>query len=124
MKTALMLIPCLLAGCFARVPADQGRVLANGALRCVDLGHVVARRVERGRIVMQLSSGTSYSNHLQGNCPALARATGGEIIETLNDGQLCRGDALRIYDPVTVRVGGPAGVLRCRAGDFTPMAGR
>ena len=123
MKAALMLMPCLLVGCVARVPADQGRVLANGALRCVDLGQVVARRVERGQIVMQLSSGVSYSNHLEGNCAALNRATGGEIIQTLNDGELCRGDALRIYDPVTVRVGGPAGVQRCRAGDFTPIAG-
>lgn len=125
MRAALLPLIVALTGCMAQAPVQQAQMLPEGALRCIDLGRVTARRVERGALVYELVGGATYRNDLQGTCPSLQRATGNEVIQTENHGpQLCRDDRVRLYDAVEARAVGATAFPQCRVGTFVPVAAR
>lgn len=112
----------LLAGACNGPHAVRESTAAAGTRACIDLKQVTGRRVERGQLIYQLSSGETVRNDLGGHCPPLERAMGSEITQIENDsGQLCRGDGVRVYDPVTVGAGGPSSILRCQAAAFVTV---
>lgn len=125
MRAALLPFLLALTGCMAQGSAQQAQALPEGALRCIDLGRVTARRVERGALVYELVGGVTYRNDLQGTCPSLQRATGNEVIQTENQGpQLCRDDRVRLYDAVEAQAVGATAFPQCRVGNFVPVAAR
>lgn len=124
MNTTIILMSSLLAGCAVQ-PRTVDHLAEEGGRRCIDRERVTAQRVERGQLIYQLSGGETVRNTLKGRCPPLERAIGVEIVQVDNAGpQLCRGDSVRIYDPVTVGAGGPGSALRCPLGNFETVSGR
>jgi hypothetical protein len=119
-------IPVVLIACACSVPQSAHEpALVGGERSCIELNQIVGQRVERGQLIYQLTDGQTVRNRLEGTCPALERASGSEITQIdIQAPQLCRGDAVRVYDPVTIGAGGPQSVMRCRAGPFVPVAGR
>lgn len=92
------------------------------AAECVNLDQVISRRPQKpNAIVFYLAGGKAYANHLPDHCPAIARAGEGDIVHIEATGsQLCRGDRVRIYDPVEAKNIGAQAFPHCRLGAFTP----
>jgi len=125
MKAALLSPILAVTACTAQAPLQQAQVLPEGALRCIDLGRVTARRIERGALVYELVGGITYRNDLGGTCPSLQRGTGSEVVQTESQGpQLCRDDRVRIYDAAEARGVGATAFPQCRVGNFVPLATR
>ena len=128
MRSAAIVAIMLLSSCAAE-PTETGSTsspVAAEKVRCIDATRVAGRRAESDRaLVFELSDGRAYRNDLPDACPGIARASnfGTLAIDPIKT-RMCRGDAIRIYDPADLPVGGIKAVRRCRLGDFTRVAGR
>jgi hypothetical protein len=63
----------------------------------------------------------TYRNQLASVCRGLERLGTTAVIQIDNRGQgsrLCRGDRIRVYDPVEVKATGAGNVPTCLLGDF------
>ena len=121
---ALMLsLGAVLAGCAG--PPLQTTQAAAGATgsRCIALNQIAGRRVVESSLLFEMIGAPNYRNDPIGPCPGLERlgstatisiASGGE------GGQLCRGDRVRVADPVEARASGLLNQPTCRLGDFVP----
>lgn len=115
----------VLASC-AAVPAPESRPYAEaGQGPCIQLSQVAGRRVvDASSVLFEMTGPANYVNRLQGQCPGLARlgtsatisiASGGE------GGRLCRGDRIRVVDPVEVSGTGLRSYPTCVLSDFEPV---
>lgn len=101
--TVSSMLVAMLASC-TLAPAPEGRLATAEGVSCIQLTQVAGRRVVDGSSVLfEMTGPSNYVNRLQGQCPGLARlgstatvsvASGGE------GGRLCRGDRIRVVDPV------------------------
>lgn len=115
-----------LVGCAIHSPPPGGQATAADAVQCIALNQVAGRRVVDGTSVLfEMSGPVDYRNALGGNCPGLARlgstatisiASGGE------GGRLCRGDRVRVVDPVETGRAGAVVAPTCVLDSFTPVA--
>ena len=126
MRVALfsLSVAVLLAGCTTE-PREPLRPTpaARAPAECINLDQIVSRRPSGGRsILFETMGGRTYRNELPERCPGLERAGPSHIVEVEATGaQLCRGDRVRIYDPVEARNIGSGAFLQCQLGLFTPV---
>lgn len=128
-QTAVMtlgsMMVAVLASC-AAVPAPESRSSAEaGQVSCIQLSQVAGRRVvDASSVLFEMTGPANYVNRLQGQCPGLARlgtsatvsiASGGE------GGRLCRGDRIRVVDPVEASGTGLRSYPTCVLSDFEPV---
>lgn len=123
-ETILFLsVAILLTGCTAK-PPEPGRAIrtAGAPVECLNLDQIVSRRPSgEGSILFEMTGGRAYRNDLPGRCPGLKRAGPSHIVEVeATGGQLCRGDRVRVYDPIEARNIGRGAFPQCRLGPFTP----
>jgi hypothetical protein len=129
MKNCLV-IACFsaaLAGC-AAAPEPQLQAQSTQAARCISLQQVAGRRVlSDGSVLFEGVGPFDFRNRLASQCPGaarIARSAVVSIVEPTSGNQLCRGDRIRITDPVET---GAAGTLRepsCILGDFEAVSRR
>ena len=104
-------------------PEAATATAASGvSVECIPLDQVVGRRPEKPNMVaFFLAGGQAYVNKLPDHCPGIAQADSGSIVHVETTGsQLCRGDRVRIYDPVEAKNIGVQAFPHCRLGGFTP----
>jgi len=124
MKRTIFLLLLAGTGCGTQTAQPPAGPQAVGSqVRCIDLQHVIGRRVlAPASVLFDMSGGMTYRNDLVGGCPGAARATGSEIIQTESQSpQLCADDNVRIYDPVEAQATGPGSFAKCRLGVFTAV---
>jgi hypothetical protein len=124
-ETILFLsVAVLLTGCTAEPPEPGKSIRTAGApVECLNLDRIVSRRPSgEGSILFETTGGRNYRNVLPGQCPGLERAGPGHIVEVeATGGQLCRGDRVRVYDPIEARNMGSGAFPQCRLGVFAPL---
>jgi len=123
-RSAALIIGTLVVASCAPAPATPSLAGSQG-VRCIALNQVAGRSVaDASSVRFEMNGPVDYTNRLQGQCPGLARlgstaaisvATGGE------GGQLCRGDRIRVADPVETRATGYLNEPTCLLGDFLPV---
>jgi len=116
------MIVAVLASC-AAVPELEGRPVAEAAqVRCVPLSQVAGRRVvDASSVLFEMTGPSNYMNRLQGQCPGLARLSTSATISIASGGKggrLCRGDRIRVADPVEANVTGLRSYPTCVLSDF------
>jgi len=125
MKAAVMILAGLVAGCAMEEPVErsgpvpdavaealQGRT-PGPPMACVSQRGLRNTRAIAGAILFEGPGDVIYVNHGPGGCQALAF---GRAIRTRNPtGQLCSGDIVTAFEPVSgVEYGG------CSLGEFVP----
>ncbi|HYE28409.1 MAG TPA: DUF6491 family protein [Allosphingosinicella sp.] len=118
-----LFVAVLLAGCTTEPQAPERLTRAARApVECINLDQIVSRRPSGDRsILFEMTGGRVYRNALPGRCPGLERAGPSHIVEVeATGGQLCRGDRIRVYDPLEARNIGSGAFPQCRLGVFTP----
>jgi hypothetical protein len=123
-------IACILfalVGC-AAAPGPQLQAQTNQSARCIPLQQVAGRRVlSDGSVLFESIGPFDFRNRLASQCPGAARISRSaviSIVELSSGNQLCKGDRIRITDPVET---GAAGTLRepsCILADFEPVPRR
>lgn len=115
----------VLASCAPVPAAEAGRPAEAGQLSCIQLSQVAGRRVVGGSAVLfEMTVPSNYVNRLQGQCPGVARlgSTATVSIASGGDGgRLCRGDQIRILDPVEADATGLRSYPTCVLADFEPV---
>ena len=120
---AVCLTVLLLAACSTspRVPLPQGATQQ----RCIALDQVAGRRAASGNsLEFELSDGSIFRNQLDGRCPGLERLGATATVSVASGGEggmLCRGDRVRIADPVEAQATGLRSYPNCILGDFTRL---
>ena len=119
---APILLCATLAGCAATPPPPAPQPL-GATESCVSLDRVVGRRVSGPQTIdFELLNGEIYRNRLATACPgmeqlgktaAIAVTTGGE------GNRLCRGDRVKVFDPLIARATGLGSYPACLLGEFT-----
>ena len=119
----LPLLACTQQGEEAETAAATAAPVGE-AVSCINLDQVISRRPAGAQaIVFEVTGGRRYRNDLPESCPSLERAGKAEIVQVEATGtRLCRGDRVRIYDPVEARNIGARAFPHCRLGTFTPIA--
>lgn len=120
----LFLSVALLATGCAPEPREPESLTGAAAapVECVNLDQIVSRRpAANGSILFEVAGGRIYRNELPGRCVGVERAGPSHIVEVeATGGQLCRGDRIRVYDPIEARNIGPGAFPQCRLGSFLP----
>jgi len=110
-----------LAGCSADSPNVGSARVQNEAQRCIKLDQIAGRRVVGQSVQFEMSNGINYRNDFTGACPGLERLGPTATISVVSGGeggQLCRGDRIRVADPVEAIGSGLASAPTCALGDF------
>jgi len=114
LAAGLILSPAALAAAPAGKPA--------GAVSCIDPRQMGGTTAEGEDVLVFHVGSKTYRNRLADSCPGLSRLnTFGSLATEPWGGQLCRGDAVRVFDPNQARTVGLAGSPRCRLGWFEPV---
>ena len=98
---------------------------AKTTQRCILMDRIAGRRIaDKDSVYFEMSGKVDYTNRLQGGCPGLERI--GEVatisvVRGGDGGQLCKGDLIKVADPIEVQGIGFQGVPNCRLGDFTAV---
>lgn len=98
-----------------------------GITRCIPLDQVVGRRVVGSHLVFETTGPTDFRNDLIGGCPRLVRLRSSATVSIASGGdggQLCRGDRVRIADPVEAGATGLLNQPTCQLGDFRLVSRR
>jgi hypothetical protein len=116
--SAILIIALGLGGC-AKAPAPTQAIASAG---CIPLAQVAGRRIAGPEAVeFEMSSGLIYRNQLQSQCPGMQRLGNAATIGVASageDGLLCRGDRIRVSDPIETRATGALREPSCVLGDF------
>ena len=106
-------------------PSPQQEVAAAGAVNCIPMDQVIARRLSGpGAVEFEMLGGTTYRNQLSSACPGLQRLGDSAVVAVTaggETGRLCAGDRVKIFDPVEVKVTGLQTYPYCRLGKFSAM---
>jgi hypothetical protein len=97
----------------------------NQAERCIRLDQVAGRRVEGPAVLFEMSGPMDYLNRLDGQCPGLSRLGATATVSVASGrggGLLCRGDRIRVLDPVEARATGALSYPTCILANFVPLA--
>jgi hypothetical protein len=122
--TLFLSLAIVLTGCTAEPPEPGKSIRTAGApIECLSLDQIVSRRPSGERsILFETTGGRAYRNDLPEQCPGLEHAGPSHIVEVeATGGQLCRGDRVRVYDPIEARNIGSGAFPQCRLGDFAPL---
>lgn len=115
----------LLAGCAVAPPAAQISEVAGSGQNCIALDQVVTRRVAApAAIDFEMIGGTIYRNRLATACPGMERLGELAVVAVTSGGEgsrLCRGDRVRVFDPVEARATGIRSYPECVLGDFAEV---
>lgn len=117
-------IAATIAACTAE---RRGSAIGSGAPACVPLNRVVATRAAGlGVVDVEVVGGRVYRNRLATVCPGLDQLGrfGVVAITGAENGRLCRGDRVRIFDPAEARATGIGSFPECVLGDFAQAPGR
>lgn len=117
---SMPIVAALVASC---QPVEPVAPVVGQSVQCIALDRVGGRRVVEGGILFEMTGPVDYRNALAGACPGLARlGTSGSVsIVSAQGSQLCRGDRIRIADPVETAATGLRGYPTCVLGDFVPV---
>lgn len=120
-------IVAAVAGC-APAPGPELQAQASQSARCIPLQQVAGRRVlEDGSVLFESVGPFDYRNRLAGQCPGavrISRSAVVSVVEPSPGNQLCRGDRIRITDPVETGAGGTISEPSCILTDFEVVARR
>lgn len=116
-----------LTACAGLHAPDSGGVAGAAASQaCIPLAQVAGRRVVNGSaILFEMTGPTNFSNPLLGQCPGLARLGSSATVSIAKGGEggnLCRGDRIRVADPVEVDGQALSSIPTCVLADFQPVA--
>jgi len=121
MKTMIALVAGLMLSHAA--PAAAAESKPPGAVSCIDPQQMGGTTAEGEDTVFFHVGSKIYRNRLTNSCPGLSRLnTFGSLATEPWGGQLCRGDAIRVFDQREAGAVGLAGSPRCRLGWFEPVA--
>lgn len=119
-----ILVGATLAGCAVAPPPT--RPMSGPAANCIALDQVITRRaVAAATIDFEMIGGKIYRNQLASACPGLARLGDLAVVALTSGGEggrLCRGDRVRVFDPVEARATGLQSYPECLLGDFVEIA--
>ena len=118
-----------LSACAPAAPvADTTMAAAGQSARCIPLNQVAGRRVlPDGSLLFEAIGGVDYRNRLASQCPGAARIHRSAVISLVDPTsgiQLCRGDRVRVYDPVETKATAAANAPSCILADFEVVARR
>lgn len=95
---------------------------AKATQRCILTDRIAGRRIaDKDSVYFEMSGKVDYTNRLQGGCPGLERigkVASISIVRGGEGGQLCRGDLIKVADPIEVQATGLQSIPNCRLGDF------
>ena len=119
------MVVVVLASC-APVAAPERQSSAEAAqVSCIQLNQVAGRRVvDASSVLFEMSGPSNYLNRLQGQCPGLARLGTSATISVASGGEggrLCRGDRIRVADPVEASGANLRSYPTCVLSDFEPV---
>ena len=112
------------ASCTAAPPPQQAAAVP-GARSCLSLDQVSGRyTAPPNSVIFETVGPVIYRNDLASRCPGIERlgASAAIAFDTGPGGQVCRGDRIRIFDPIESRATGIASNPACVLGDFIPIA--
>jgi hypothetical protein len=125
-KAPLLIGALALAACTAAPPPPTAQVAAAIG-GCINSDQIVSRHVAgSGAVDFEMLGGVTYRNQLAQVCPGMDRLGSSAVIAIVNRGQgsqVCRGDQIRIYDPVEAKATGPANEPTCVLGNFVALPG-
>ena len=117
------MVSLAMTGC-GNPPAPPGQVSAASS-RCIATSQIAGRRVVAPTTLQfEMIGPVDYINDVGAGCPATARLGSAATISIVSGGeggQLCRGDRVRIFDPVEAKATGLAAEPQCVLGNFTPI---
>jgi len=123
--TPLILLCSAVTACTA-APSPQQQIAAAGAVSCIPMDQVIARRLSGpGAVDFEMLGGTTYRNQLASACPGLERLGESAVVAVTaggETGRLCAGDRVKIFDPVEVKATGLQTYPYCRLGKFSAMS--
>jgi hypothetical protein len=127
MKAAFLISTLGVGACTAAPPSPPPAAqFAAAATNCINSNQIVGRRtVPGGAVEFEMVGGITYRNQLAQVCPGMDRLGSSAVIETISRGQgaqICRGDQIRVYDPVEVKATGAANSPVCVLGEFVAVA--
>jgi hypothetical protein len=121
MKTMLALAGSLMLSFAALAAAPVSK--PPGAVSCIDPHQMSGTSAEGDDTIIFHVGTKTYRNHLASSCPGLPRLNTFASLESEPwGGQLCQGDAVRVFDQNEARTTGLTGSPRCRLGWFEPIA--
>jgi len=123
---ALVLAPVVF-GLVACSNAKPLQTVSNaGRLNCISTLQIAGRRVSgTSAVLFEMIGPSNYVNDMGNSCPQIARLGKSAVISIASGGeggQLCRGDRIRVFDPVEAR-GSQTTYPTCVLNDFTAVAG-
>jgi hypothetical protein len=126
MKTMLpILLSTILIGCTAEPPKQAtADASAPGGKSCISLDQIVGKHiVPPNAIMFEVVGPVNFRNELMDDCPGLTRLGSTAAVEYDNplSKLVCKGDRVRIFDPIEARTGGIRASLVCRLGTFVPV---
>jgi len=123
----LSFVLAAVAGC-SPVPQPVAQTASATTLRCLSLQQVAGRRVlPDGSLLFETVGPVNYRNRLVSQCPGAVRlgtSATVSIASGAEDGRLCRGDRVRIADPVETAGASLAAIPTCILADFEPVPTR
>ena len=96
---------------------------ATGTRQCIDMSRIQSQTAEgTDGIRFRMRGGVDYVSRVPG-CPGVERVGrfNALSLEPGTSSQLCRGDFVRPFDPMTLRTMGLQSFPRCVLGEFTPV---
>ena len=118
-----LLLVATLAGCAAAPPARQA---AGASVDCIEIDQIVTRRVAGpNALEFQMIGGRVLRNDLASACPGLQRLGDQAVVAVTSatgESRLCRGDRVRVFDPVEAQATGLQSYPECLLGDFAETA--
>ena len=125
-KAASLALALTLGSCSVMPPESPPASTTPVGLACIDSDRVAGRRgAGAGAIDFEMSNGVVFRNHFQGACPGIERLGSMLAVAVVSGGEggrLCRGDRIRIFDPVEVRAVGIPAQPSCVLGGFTQVS--
>jgi hypothetical protein len=90
--------------------------------QCINLNRIAGRRVlADGSLLFEAVGGVDYRNRLASQCPGAVRISRSAVISVVASSpgsQLCRGDRVRVLDPVETSETGASSAPSCVLADF------
>lgn len=119
------LLCATLAACAPAPPPVQA---LGQTARCIPSDQIISRRVAGAAAIdFEIVGGGVYRNSLASHCPGLERLGDLAVVAVTSGGEgsrLCRGDRVKVFDPVEAQATGLQSYPECLLGDFTRVAAR